>query len=125
MDRNVRARQELSLLMRAAIHGVVEKIGSNPAEIQQRVALAGSAITRNLFSGALGIDQELKELALGLLHLFSKGMIPIETSEPGGFLASTKFVYPRAHGFRAVLDMARVDSERPTMRAQLLDVEKC
>src|ERR1700758_197056 len=52
-------------------------------------------------------------------------MIPLEASEPGGFFASPKLVYPSADDFRAVLDMACVDSEGPAMGAQLLDIKEC
>ena len=68
----MRARQELAVFVRAAIHRVIEKIGPNAAEIQQRIALAGSAVTRNLFSGTLRIDQEFEELALGFAYLLSE-----------------------------------------------------
>src|SRR5947208_13001154 len=43
-DRNVGSGGELSVLVRVAVDGVVEKVGANAAIVQERVALARCAI---------------------------------------------------------------------------------
>ena len=43
-DRDVRPRQEQSLLVRVAIDRELEQVGTNAAVVKQRVALAGSAV---------------------------------------------------------------------------------
>ena len=54
MDRDVRARQELALLVRAAVDGEVEEVGADAAVVEQRVALARRAVADDRLAGALG-----------------------------------------------------------------------
>ena len=42
---------------------------ADAAVVEQRVALAGSAVADDRLAGALGRDQQLQQLALGLAHL--------------------------------------------------------
>src|SRR5271170_1166699 len=72
VDRDVRPWQEFPLLVRAAVDRIVEKIGSNPAIIQQRIPFARSAVARDLFPRTLGLDQEFKEFAFGFSHLLGE-----------------------------------------------------
>src|ERR1044071_8917493 len=76
-DRNMSAREELALLVRVAIDGVVEEIGADTAIIEQSVTFSGSAIARDAFALASGIDEELEEAALRFLHFFIERRVEI------------------------------------------------
>ena len=66
-DGNVRARQKLPLFVGVAIDNVVEKVCANPAVVEQRVGLAGSAIADDRLGAALRVDEEPEKLALRVL----------------------------------------------------------
>src|SRR5580658_685582 len=50
VDRDVRAREELALLERAAINGVLEEVRSDATVVEQRVALARGPVARDRFA---------------------------------------------------------------------------
>src|ERR1700730_4909350 len=72
IDGDARSGQEFAVLMRIAIDGVVDEVGADGAIIQQGVALARRAVASDVFSAALGLDEEFEQLALGFLHLIGK-----------------------------------------------------
>src|SRR5882724_887061 len=108
-DRHVGARQELALLVRAAIHRVVEEVRPDAAVVQQGVALAGCAVAGDGLALALGSDQEIEELALGLLYLLAERRVAIEPREAGDFLARPQFGDTGADWLSLVLHVPRVD----------------
>src|SRR6266850_7300308 len=108
-DRHVGARQELALLVRAAIHRVVEEVRPDAAVVQQGVALAGCAVAGNGLALALGGDQEIEELALGLLHLLAERRVAIEPREAGDLLARPELANAGADWLFLVFHVPRVD----------------
>ena len=68
----MRARQKFPVLVRIAVHRVVQEIGANAAIVQQGVALAGRAVAGDRFAGPLGVDQEAQILRLVSLTFSSK-----------------------------------------------------
>src|SRR3569623_1081235 len=82
-DRNVRARQELAVLVGITIDDVIDEVGANPAVIQERIAFAGSSVTGNAAAGAFGLDQELEQAAFRLFDLRGELSIAIEARQAG------------------------------------------
>src|ERR1700722_1690125 len=64
MNRNVSSRQEPSLLYRAAVDRVLDKIFSDPAMIEQRVALARCAVSSNRPTFPRRADQKVEQVTL-------------------------------------------------------------
>src|SRR6266851_8484828 len=62
INRDVRAGQESAMLVGIAVHGIVEKISSDSAVIQQRIAFAWRPIPRDLFPAAFRLNQEFEQL---------------------------------------------------------------
>ena len=73
----MRPGQELALLVRVAVDRVVEEVGADAAVVEQRVALARRAVAATL-AVVLGLDQELEQLALGLLDLLVEAAVALE-----------------------------------------------
>ena len=123
-DRNVRSWQELALLVRAAVHGVVEEVGADAAVIEQGVPLARGAVTGDRLPFALGLDEEGQQLALRLLDLLleARRSTPACRSRPpppGLSISRTR----SPTGFEVSSRMARIDSQRPAVGGQFLHVE--
>ena len=51
-------RRELAVLVRIAIDGEIEKVGSNPAIVEKRIALAWRSISADSFAFVLDPDQQ-------------------------------------------------------------------
>ena len=64
MDRDVRARREPAVLVRVAIHEVVEEVVPDPAVREQRVRLARRAVAGDPGSAPLLLDEKCEEVAL-------------------------------------------------------------
>jgi hypothetical protein len=60
VDRDVRAWEELALLIRIAVDGELEQVAPDPAVVEQRVALAGSTISSDALTITARVDQELQ-----------------------------------------------------------------
>ena len=67
VDRDVRPRRVLALLVRVPVDRVVEEVRPDAAVVEQRVALAGRAVADDLLALAPQPDQELEQRALRLL----------------------------------------------------------
>ena len=76
--------QELALLVRIPVNRVVEKVGPNPAIIEQGVPLARSTVARDVLAFPPSGDQELQEPSLGLLDLLAEGRVRLESLHSGG-----------------------------------------
>ena len=87
MDRDVRPRREQTVLVRVAVDRVVEEIGADAAVVQERVALAGSAVPDDLLPLAAELDEEIEECALRLLHLLGEARVALGRAEPLALLA--------------------------------------
>src|ERR1700744_3690790 len=53
-----RARGVTTVLVRASIAGVVEKVGADTAVVEQCIALSGGSVTHHPLAGAPGCNQE-------------------------------------------------------------------
>src|SRR5215469_8479591 len=121
-DRYAGAWQELALLHRAPVDGVGQQVGADPAVIQQRVALAGGAVTSHRLARLGRVEQEPDEFAFDGEHLAREAgvtrhqvqagcLFAVEHRlDPGPRLSSTFFWY-------------RVHAQRPAVRRQLVDVD--
>src|SRR5262245_32462386 len=90
-DGNMGAGKQFALLVRVAIHRVVDEVAAYPAVVQQGVALARRPIADDGFSFPFGADQELQKLALGLLHLLSEVAIGFDAVKPSLIFALSHF----------------------------------
>src|SRR4030095_14459100 len=81
MNRDVGAGRVRVLFVRAAIDGVIDKIGANAAVIEQRVALPGRSVSGHRLALAARVDQERQNGTLGLLHLFVEGPVDVGTRD--------------------------------------------
>src|SRR6266566_8544124 len=68
-NRNVRPGCELSVFVRIAVDGVLEKIGANAAIVQERIALARCAIPGHRSPGTLRVDEKREQPSFRVLHL--------------------------------------------------------
>src|SRR5690349_1411064 len=75
INRDVAARQETPLLVRAAIYRVFDQILADTTVVQQSGALAWGSVARHRFSLARSAQQELQERDFGLFHAFGKGLV--------------------------------------------------
>src|SRR4029077_18951820 len=81
--RDVRSRQQATLLVRAAVNDVAHEFRANAAVIEQRIPLGGGAVARDRLAGPLLFDEERKHLGLSgnnRLRQTRGGYQPIETS---------------------------------------------
>src|SRR5882672_7392770 len=123
-DGNVRTRQELALLVRIAIDGIVDEVGADAAVIEERVAFARRPVPDHRFALAPDADQEFQELPLGLFDLLSKITICFDSAKPGVLFSLPHFDDAIADRLRVVFLVPPVDSQRSAVRRQLLDVEQ-
>ena len=102
-DGQAASRQEMILLVRAAIHRKVDHIRANAAEIQQRVALRWSAVGGDSPALPFRPDEELEKAALRASHLFRKGVVSRRFLETVPFLRnSIDFAFDTEILFQAV-----------------------
>src|SRR5690606_26413076 len=80
VDRNACARRVRTLLVRIAVDRVVKKVGSYPAVVQQRVALARRAVADDRSAGVLRVNEELEQLALRCFHLRAEPGVRLEVA---------------------------------------------
>src|SRR5258706_3349547 len=123
-DGNVCPRQELALLVRIAIDGVVDEIRADAAVVEERVAFARRPVPDHRFALAPDADQEFQELPLGLFDLLSKITICFDSAKPGVQFSLPHFDDAIADRLRVVFLVPPVDSQRSAVRRQLLDVEQ-
>jgi hypothetical protein len=110
------------VLVRILVDGVVEKIGANPAVIEQRIPFARRAVADDLLAVALGADQEVQQLPLRPLHLLAEFPVGLDVLQSFADLTILQRDDAVAHRLRVVLSMAAVDPQRAAVRRQLLDV---
>src|SRR6185369_8874059 len=96
-DRNMHPRRELAVLVRIAIDGEIEEVGSNPAIVEERIALAGSSISADSLAGLLDPDQERQEAALGLSYLVRKRSVGCDGAIAERLLAIQEIHYAPRH----------------------------
>ena len=123
-DRDLGAGQELPLLVRVAVDRELEQVGADPAVVEQRVSLAGSAVAGDALAIAAALDQELEQPPLGLLDPRRERAVSLEPVEAELPLALGQLRHPRrSTGLAAFLAAVRRRRSEPPCVAQLLDVE--
>ena len=123
LDRDVRPRQELALLVRVAIDRVLKEIGANAAEVQKRVALSRRAVAGDALTLAAARDKELEQAPFGLVDLTREGAMPLEGVEAEATLAFRKFLHPGGHRVPSGPYALGVEPERAAVRLELIDIE--
>ena len=123
MNRNVGSRQEATLLMRTAVDGVLEEIGTNPTVVQKGVAFRGCPITSDGFALAFDSNHELQQLPLGSFDLFCKRKIGLNAAQPCGFFSISKTFHSRSLSLGSVFVMASENPQRSTVGWQFLNVK--
>src|SRR6476661_6167662 len=121
-DRNVGARQELSLLVGIPVHRVVDEVRTDSAVVEQCVGLAGRTVACDGFSLTLRVDQEVKNLALGLLYAFLEASVVVQPVHAGSVLCLQHLGHSLS-GRRATIRVSGEDSQRAAVGAKLRDVE--
>src|SRR5713226_4338233 len=94
VDGYVGARREPALLVRVAVHRVVEEVRPDPAVVQECVALPGCPVPDDGPTLTLGPDQELQQPALALLHPLPEGRVSLEPIETSRLLARQERLHP-------------------------------
>src|SRR6266567_4110887 len=121
---DARSGTESTLLVRAAIHSVIDKIGPNAAIVQESVALTRSTIARNLLSALLCTNQELQQLPLGLFYLLGKTRVSLQAVIASGLFPGAQLNHPGTDGLGGILSMAGIDAERAAVSGKFFDVEQ-
>jgi hypothetical protein len=91
--RNVSAGKEKPVLMRIPIDGESHELRADAAVIQQSVALARSAITRDTLPGTLGADEELEEIVADGRYLCREAVMAFDCVESCRSLVVTNARY--------------------------------
>ena len=86
MDRNVRSRQEVLLLVGTAIDRVVNEIRAHATVVQQSVSFGWSPISYNGLSVVLGRYEKFQKTTLSLPDLLFEGDIALKGIEASGLL---------------------------------------
>src|SRR3954447_24026247 len=110
-DRDVRAGQEASVLVRIAIDRVLEEVRTNTAVVEERVALSGCTVAHDRVARAFRPDQELEERALRLLDARREAAIRFERAIAGLRLKPRK-LRDAAGGRMASVAMAHIEAKR-------------
>jgi hypothetical protein len=97
------------VLVRILVDGVVEKIGANPAVIEQRIPFARRAVAADLLAVALGADQEVQQLPLRPLHLLAEFPVGLDVLQSFTDLTILQRDDAVAHRLRVVLSMAALN----------------
>src|ERR1700722_14179357 len=123
-DRNVRARQEVALLVRVQVACVVDEIAADAAVVEQCVALRRGAVAGDPQTLALELDQEAEDLALVLLDATVVGQVCVDPLVAGLALALAQLGGSSAFWLLRVSCVAAVDTQRTAMGGQLFHVEQ-
>src|SRR5260370_1844876 len=121
-ERDVAARQEVALLVRVQVAGVVDEVRADAAVVEKRVALRRRAVANYAQGLLLEVDQEVEDLALVLLDAAAVAEIGVELLESGGALSPAQLACRLGLGLLAVFGMGAVDPQRAAVGGQLLDV---
>ena len=87
MDRDVRSRRVLALLVGVPVDRVVEEVRADPAVVEKRVALARRAVADDLLPVAPEPDQEVEERPLRLAHALREPAVRRRVAHPLDVLA--------------------------------------
>ncbi len=87
VDRDVRPRRVLALLVRVPVDGVVEEVRPDAAVVEQRVPLPRRAVADDLLALAPEVDEQLEERALRLAHAFGEASVRLRVAHPLRVLA--------------------------------------
>src|SRR4051812_33166118 len=79
-NRNMHPGRKLPVLVGIPIDSEIEKVSSNPAIVEERIALARSSISADSLTGLFDPDQQRQEAALGLPHLVRKRSVSCEVT---------------------------------------------
>ena len=122
VDRDVRARQEHALLVRAAVDGVLEQVLADAAVVEQRVALARGAVADDPLALGARRQEEVEQVALDREDLVGEAVVPLEGVQPGGGLGVEDGLdrEPRLTGAVSAAGRAPAATRRA---CQLLDVD--
>src|SRR6266705_75388 len=123
-DRDPRAGGELALLVGVGVDGEVEKVGSDAAVVQQRVAFAGRAVADYFLATLLGVDQERQQFPLGRLDLLVEAAIALQRQKSVVDLPLAQLANAPGYRQRGIFTMTTVDAQRTAVRRQFLDVKK-
>src|ERR1700676_2615 len=122
MDWNVHSRRIATVFVGVTIHSQVEEIGANSTVIEQRIPFARSAISANPRALLPAVDQERQKLALGVVNLRGKSRILANILKSGLSFVGQQLGDVGRSRVRAV-GAAKIDSERSTVRRDLLYIE--
>src|SRR5580658_9340030 len=123
MNRNTATRQESPLLVRAAIHCVLDQILTDAAVMQQSGALARRAIAGYLLALHRCREQKIDQCELRFLHLLREAIATFRLVESGSGFVGQHLAHVWLDGMGLALGSARIDAERSTVRSQFLHVE--
>ena len=124
INRDPHTRQKLALLIRTAIHDVIDKVRSNATVVEKRIAFGGGAVGGDFLAVLLRVNQKFQELALGFLDLLGKTRIGFELIEARRLFAGTEFGDARADWFGRIFGMARENAKRAAVSWKFLNVEQ-
>src|SRR5271166_2010798 len=123
-DGDVAARQEVPLLVRVQIAGVVDEVATYAAVVEQRVALGRGAVAGYAQAVLLEGDQEAEDLALVRLHTAAVAEVGLELLIARRPLALAQLACRVGFGLAGIVRVASIDAQRASVRGQLLDVEQ-
>ena len=124
MDGDVGPRGEAAVLVGVAVDRVVEEVGADAAVVQQGVALAGGAVAGDARPLALGRDQEVQQLALGLGDPLAEAGVGLGRLQAGGQLPLQQGPDPLADRRPVGALVPAPDPQRAAVAGQLVDVEQ-
>ena len=122
MDRHMHAGREPAVLVRVAIDRELEEVGADPAIVQQRIALARSAVAADHLAGILGRDQERQQPTFGARHPLGERGVGRDLAKALAPLAGEQVRNapgrrPRRAGMR------EIDPERAAVGRELVDID--
>src|SRR5207248_5315402 len=116
VNRNVCYREELPLLVRAAIDGEIEEIGADPTIVEERVSLSRGTVPNHFLASALRQDEEVEQLALRFLHLFVEARVSFDAEQSGIDLAFPQHAGTLGDRLLLVLRVPGVNPQRSAVR---------
>ncbi len=122
VDRDAGARGESAVLVRVAVHGVLEQIGSDAAVVQKRVALAGRAVADHALAATAALQQELQHGGAGIAGRGFEAAVSLHRVQAGPPLLRQDLQGALA-GRAGVRGRRGPQADRPTVRRQGLDVD--
>src|ERR1700680_3522753 len=96
-NRDMGAGRVLALFVWVAVDREIDEIRADAAIIEQRVALARSAIADDTLAGALSPNQKREQRTLGLAYPFGEGRIGCKLPESRPLFQCEQLAGPRAH----------------------------